>query len=325
MPSAGATQRLPRLVGRGKASEMILLGEQLDAAAALACGLVSAVVPAGELHAHGRALAERIAAQGPIAVRYAKEAVLRGLDMPLEQALRYETDLTVILQTTADRAEGVRAFLEKRPADLRGEVAIATSARRAAEHPDGVRELSRVRRAVSDEAADVGAEHVDQGADAEGLLRSREGARDCCLVEASGALRADAAHARCSIHFSYMETRAGTGFGLCAFRSACAGRGPPGRGSSVRVVPGCRLRMLGIAKYPRLPVVRCAGWEDREGGGGLSGDLTPCPLPGAGRGYSAGVTLSVSGGRVGCGFLQAGRLRSFRCLSLAVRSGVVVG
>ena len=61
-----------------------------------------------ELDAHGRALAERIAAQGPIAVRYAKEAMLRGLDMPLEQALRYETDLTVILQTTADRAEGVR-------------------------------------------------------------------------------------------------------------------------------------------------------------------------------------------------------------------------
>ena len=120
VPSAGATQRLPRLIGRGKASEMILLGEQLDAAAALACGLVSAVVPAGELQAHGRALAERIAAQGPIAVRYAKEAVLRGLDMPLEQALRYETDLTVILQTTADRAEGVRAFLEKRPPTFEG-------------------------------------------------------------------------------------------------------------------------------------------------------------------------------------------------------------
>jgi enoyl-CoA hydratase/carnithine racemase len=115
VPSAGATQRLPRLVGRGKASEMILLGEELDAPAALAYGLVTSVVPDAELTAHGRALAERIAAQGPIAVRYAKEAILRGLDMPLEQALRYETDLTIILQTTADRAEGVRAFLEKRP------------------------------------------------------------------------------------------------------------------------------------------------------------------------------------------------------------------
>jgi enoyl-CoA hydratase len=120
MPSAGATQRLPRLIGRGKASEMILLGETLDALAAFACGLVSAVVPAPELDAHGRALAERIAAQGPIAVRFAKEAMLRGLDMPLEQALRYETDLTVILQTTADRVEGVKAFLEKRPPGFEG-------------------------------------------------------------------------------------------------------------------------------------------------------------------------------------------------------------
>ena len=120
VPSAGATQRLPRLIGRGKASEMILLGEALDAEAALACGLVSAVVPRADLEAHGRALAERIAAQGPIAVRYAKESMLRGLDMPLEQALRYETDLTVILQTTADRAEGVSAFLEKRPPTFEG-------------------------------------------------------------------------------------------------------------------------------------------------------------------------------------------------------------
>jgi enoyl-CoA hydratase len=120
VPSAGATQRLPRLIGRGRASEMILLGETMDAQAALACGLVSAVVLSAELDAHGRALAERIAAQGPIAVRYAKEAMVRGLDMPLEQALRYETDLTVILQTTADRAEGVRAFLEKRQPRFEG-------------------------------------------------------------------------------------------------------------------------------------------------------------------------------------------------------------
>jgi enoyl-CoA hydratase len=120
VPSAGATQRLPRLIGRGKASEMILLGEELDAQAALACGLVSAVVPRADLEVHARALAERIAAQGPIAVRYAKEAMRHGLDMPLEQALRYETDLTIILQTTADRAEGVSAFLEKRKPRFEG-------------------------------------------------------------------------------------------------------------------------------------------------------------------------------------------------------------
>ena len=120
VPFCGATQRLPRLIGRGKAAEMILLGEELDAHAALACGLVNAVVPRADLHGRARALAERIAAQGPIAVRYAKEAILRGLDMPLEQALRYETDLTVILQTTADRDEGVTAFLEKRPPKFEG-------------------------------------------------------------------------------------------------------------------------------------------------------------------------------------------------------------
>jgi hypothetical protein len=90
---------------------MILLGEELDARAALACGLVSAVVPRADLEAHGRALAERIAAQGPIAVRYAKEAMRQGLDMPLEQALRYETDLTSSCRPPPT-APGVRAFLE---------------------------------------------------------------------------------------------------------------------------------------------------------------------------------------------------------------------
>ena len=78
------------------------------------------VVPRGEVRPRAIALAERIAAQGPVAVRYAKEAMARGLDMPLDQALRYETDLTVILQTTADRAEGVSAFIEKRKPRFEG-------------------------------------------------------------------------------------------------------------------------------------------------------------------------------------------------------------
>ncbi|MYD29128.1 MAG: hypothetical protein F4X03_09525 [Dehalococcoidia bacterium] len=65
--------------------------------------------------------AEAVAARGPIATRLAKEAVWRGLDQPLEQALRFETDLTLLLQATKDRAEGVRAFLEKRPPDFTGE------------------------------------------------------------------------------------------------------------------------------------------------------------------------------------------------------------
>jgi enoyl-CoA hydratase len=120
IPAFGATQRLPRIVGPGKAAEMILLGDPLDAGAALACGLLNAVTAPGQVLGHARRLAGTIASRGPIAVRYAKEAITRGLDMPLDQALRFETDLTVILQTTADRAEGVRAFLEKRDPDFRG-------------------------------------------------------------------------------------------------------------------------------------------------------------------------------------------------------------
>jgi enoyl-CoA hydratase len=120
LPVAGGTQRLPRLVGRGKALEMVLTGEPVDAQEALRIGLVGAVAPPEVLATVAEAVASRIAERGPLAVRYAKEAVSRGIDMPLEQSLRYETDLTVILQTTEDRAEGVKAFLEKRRPEFKG-------------------------------------------------------------------------------------------------------------------------------------------------------------------------------------------------------------
>lgn len=120
LPMGGGGQRLARLVGRGRALEMILTAEPIDAETALAAGLVSAVVPGDRLASEAEAIAQRIAERGPIAVRYAKEAVSRGLEMTLEQALRYETDLTIILQTTQDRAEGVRAFLEKRKPQFKG-------------------------------------------------------------------------------------------------------------------------------------------------------------------------------------------------------------
>lgn len=103
-----------RAVGRASAIDLVLSGRAIDAAEALRMGLVSRVVPPSDLSDAALALAERIAERGPIATRYAKEAVNRGTGMTLEQALRFETDLTVLLQTTYDRAEGVRAFLEKR-------------------------------------------------------------------------------------------------------------------------------------------------------------------------------------------------------------------
>jgi len=120
IPMGGGSQRLARIVGRGKALELILTAEAIDAQEAHRIGLVSQVVPGDRLMAEAQALAERIAARGPIAVRYAKEAVSKGLDMTLDQALRFETDLTIILQTTEDRAEGVHAFLDKRPPRFHG-------------------------------------------------------------------------------------------------------------------------------------------------------------------------------------------------------------
>jgi enoyl-CoA hydratase len=114
IPGGGGTQRLPRLVGRGKALEMILTGARVPAAEALRLGLVERVVPAAELMPAALALARTMAAKAPVALRYAKEAVVSGLALPLADGLRLETDLSTLLRTTEDRAEGARAFVEKR-------------------------------------------------------------------------------------------------------------------------------------------------------------------------------------------------------------------
>ena len=114
IPGGGGTQRLPRLVGRGKALEMILTAARIPAAEALTIGLVERVVPAGTALAAATELARTIAGKAPIALRYAKEAVVKGLGMSLDDGLRLEGDLSTLLRTTEDRLEGAKAFLEKR-------------------------------------------------------------------------------------------------------------------------------------------------------------------------------------------------------------------
>jgi enoyl-CoA hydratase/carnithine racemase len=120
MPMDGGTQRLPRIVGRGKALELILTGEIIDAGEALAIGLVSQVVLLKDLMATAEALAQDIAGKAPIALRFIKEAVHKGLDLTLEQGLHLEADLYFLLHTTADRTEGIRAFVEKRKPQFKG-------------------------------------------------------------------------------------------------------------------------------------------------------------------------------------------------------------
>ena len=120
IPGGRGTQRLTRLVGEGKAMELILTGDMIDAQTAYNLGLVNLVVPAADLEAKTMELANRIAEKSPVALRMAKEAVKTAARSSLDEGLRREIDLFALTFSSQDKDEGVRAFLEKRKPDFKG-------------------------------------------------------------------------------------------------------------------------------------------------------------------------------------------------------------
>jgi enoyl-CoA hydratase len=120
IPGGGGTQRLPRLVGEGKAMELILTGEIIDAQTAFNLGLVNHVVPADQLETKTMEIANRMAEKSPIALRLAKEAVRLASRSNIDEGLRREVDLFALCFSSEDKDEGVRAFLEKRKPVFKG-------------------------------------------------------------------------------------------------------------------------------------------------------------------------------------------------------------
>ena len=119
IPGWGGTQRLPRMVPRCKAAEMLLTGKAIDAQEAYRIGLVNTVVPSEAVMPTAREWAETICQAGPLAVRAAKEAIIRGSSLTLEEGLRLESDLEAYLMSTEDFAEGTQAYVEKRKPDFK--------------------------------------------------------------------------------------------------------------------------------------------------------------------------------------------------------------
>lgn len=120
IPGGGATQRLPRLVGYGKALQLVLTGEVLDAVSAYEIGLLDEIVPADELRQRTLEIARSMAEKSPVTLAIAKRALRAALEMPLSAGLAHERDLFALAFATEDKEEGVRAFLEKRPPEWKG-------------------------------------------------------------------------------------------------------------------------------------------------------------------------------------------------------------
>jgi len=116
----GGTQRLPRLVGKGLALQVLLTGEMISAQEAHRIGLVNEVVPPAQLIARAEEIARKIIANGPLAIQYTLEAVNKGMEMPLAEGLFLEATLFAVACSTEDMKEGTKAFLEKRPAIFKG-------------------------------------------------------------------------------------------------------------------------------------------------------------------------------------------------------------
>ena len=120
IPGYAGTQRLTRIVGRGRALELLLTGDQVTAQEAHRLGLVNRVVPAADLMTEAKKLATTLAAKAPVAIRYILEAVHKGVEMPFAQAQVFEATLFGLVASTEDMREGTKAFLEKRKAEFKG-------------------------------------------------------------------------------------------------------------------------------------------------------------------------------------------------------------
>ena len=120
LPGAGGTQRLPRLVGKGRALQLILTGEIISAQEAWRTGLVNEVVPAANLISRAEAILKQIFSNAPVAIRYSLEAVTKGLETSLDEGLALEASFFGLCAGTEDKKEGTSAFLEKRAPQFRG-------------------------------------------------------------------------------------------------------------------------------------------------------------------------------------------------------------